>query len=800
VAGGTDSLSRREAEVLDALAERLSNAEIAQRLVISVRTVESHVSALLRKLHASDRRVLAAMARQRFATSASLRIRTVPDATKFVGRDRELDEIAELFRHHRLVTITGPGGGGKTRLASEFRTRTGQTFCDGAYFVDLAPLRDPTMVWMAVASALQVRAEPGGSLADTVTGYLAPRAALVVLDNCEHVILAAAELADQLVGSASHVSLLATSREPLRVRPERVIALAPLAVPDRGEAPDAVDAAAAVQLFVDRAGAADRQFRLTSDNRRLVRDICARLDGLPLAIELAAARIAHLPLARLAASLDNCFVLLQDGARDMPERHRALRGTIDWSYQLLDDAERVVFERLSVFPGHFPLEAAEFVASAAPIAADDVVRHIANLVAKSLIVREAPAGEATYRLLEPIRQYASWRLASRGHADEAATRHLEFFVKAAERPGLGFRTAGTPAELDRLRGEESNFRAALAWALDDARPQVHTLGIRLVGALAWVWFIDGVIDEGCAWADRALKRTSPAVPQLRLLALYARAALATQRAELATMVELAVEMRQLAATAQHKAYEAFALDLEGNAYWALGKLAEGETLLADSVAVASSIGLRWHEAFALAELSRLVFDRGDLQRARELAERALSVAISAGEEMPAAFALDVLAVQALAHGDVAQATAHGEQALARYTRVGYREGVASATQLLAKTALEQRQVKLAHSRLTDVLDLHRRLGHRSGLASTLEASARLRVLVGHDTRAAILLGVAESLRLQAHAPVPPSERSTISRMRSALAQRVGTDFASMIDHGRSITVDAAVAIAGEPLR
>jgi predicted ATPase/DNA-binding CsgD family transcriptional regulator len=788
VAHGSMALSKREAEVLDALAERQTNAEIAARLFISVRTVESHVSSLLRKLGASDRRALGDIGRARQGERP--RPGPVGSGPRFVGRTDELALVAGLIESERLVTITGAGGTGKTRLAVEFAHRQRGRFPDGVLVIELAPVRDPALVGSAAAAAVGVRADAGIDVVAALADYLQHRRALVLLDNCEHVAAAAAELANAFVADDGEVVVIATSREPLRLRRERVLALAPFAVPNPGALPETMDASAAVELFADRASLADDEFRITSDNRELVRNVCAAVDGLPLALELAAARLAELPLAALSRSLASSLTMLGAGPRDAPERHQTLRATVNWSYQLLDEIERTVFERLSVFADGFTVEAAEAVCGFGGLMAGDLTMHLGALVTKSLVTRD----RSTFRLLEPIRQFAAERLADTGDDAIIADRHLEHFVRVAEDLGVGYTTAGSPEQLDRLRGNAGNVRAALVHAF--ASPGTRTsLGVRLVGAVTWQWFIDGMLDEGATWAERALATVDEKDTRLVLIARYARASLALAQADMATAMRVSIDLQVLANRSCCDDFVAFACDLRGNAHWGLGELGEAEAQLALAVDLSHRVGVHWHEAFAYAEMARVVLDRGDAERAAELAARALDTATAVGDDMPIGFALDVLANQRFARGQLIEAEALGEQSLEHYRRIGYREGVASAQHLLARAALTQGQITSARQRVGETLRLHRQLGHQSGMAAALETHARLFSAIGDHSAAAVLLGAADQLRLRTGVSYTASEKPAIDDLRRELEQHVGPQLDDLMRRGAILDIDVVIDLA-----
>jgi tetratricopeptide (TPR) repeat protein len=481
-------------------------------------------------------------------------------------------------------------------------------------------------------------------------------------------------------------------------------------------------------------------------------------------------------------------VLLADGPRDLPERHRGLHATVDSSYRLLTPSEQLVFERVSIFAGRFSVDAAQAVAAFGSVGANEVVACVASLVSKSLIVREGDA----YRLLEPIRQFGAEHLAARGDHDAAADHHLEHFVTLGERLGIGLTTSGSPDDLDTLRQSEPNLRIALSWAFADSRLEVRALGVRLVGATLWRWFVDGPPDEGRAWADRAVQASASMSVDLRLLALYSLSLL-TLGQDLATAMDAAIEMQRLAPSSDHEAFAAFASDIRGNAHWGQGELAAAEEQLAESVAIAARIGLRWHEAFARAELARVVFDRGDRTRAAELAADALAFATALGEPMQIAFALDVTASQALARGAIAEAATFAADGLAHYRLVRYREGIASACQLLARTALVRGDHAMARRMLDEVARIHRQLSHRSGLAAAFETYASLYAVLGHDEDAAALLGMGDALRRSAGIPLTASEHPTVDALRRELADRLGSQFDKSRRRGELLDIDAAIS-------
>ena len=429
--------------------------------------------------------------------------------TRFVGRGRELEDLAQLVLSARLLTLTGAGGSGKTRLAEELALRCGATF-QRVGWVDLGPLSDPHLLTQLVATTLRVPEHTGTTPLQSLVGALCDERALIVLDNCEHIVDASAELVDALLRTCPKITIVATSREALGVASETAWLVPPLA------------SAEAVQLFVDRARATLPSFNLTPANAEAVTEICRRLDGIPLAIELAAARVRVLSPEQIARRLDDAFRLLTTGSRTALARHRTLRATMEWSFALLGAREQTLFRRLAVFAGSFTLDAAEAVCAGEPLEAEDILDGVSALVDKSLVAMEPGDGMARYRLLETVRQYGVERLAETGELATMERRFADYFLTMIEEgePTL-IGGSNAPALLAQLVAEQDNLRAATHWALaDSARAE---LALRFVGALYWYWYALGQFREARQLVDRALALGGDHVPLLRGRALVSSA-------------------------------------------------------------------------------------------------------------------------------------------------------------------------------------------------------------------------------------------------------------------------------------
>jgi predicted ATPase/DNA-binding SARP family transcriptional activator len=655
----------------------------------------------------------------------------------FVGRDRELDELTALVRLHRLVTLTGPGGAGKTRLALEVARRLVDV---DTYVVALAPLPTSALVAETLAEAVGVRAEPGHALARTVAAALSIRPAVIVLDNCEHLISACAELVQVLLVGAAGVHVLATSREPLGVPGERVYPVGPLCAAAPDESCERIAESDAVRLFAERAAAARPGFTITAGNAALVAEVCRRLDGLPLAIELAAARAAALPLAELADRLDDRFALLESASRAADPRHRSLAAALAWGHDLLPAAERALFARLAVFPAGFDLAAARAVCGGP----SDVALPLARLVMSSMVnLDDQPDGGGRYRLLESVRAYAGELLDEPTRA-ALADRHAAHYLALAEEAQARLFAAGSGPWLERLHTERNNLRAALVCCFDTDPER----GVRLVGCLWHYWDLRGARDEGLHWVHTALAAVGPGRPDQRVPLLSAGALLHVGRAELVETVRLATEQLALSQPRGARRWEGDALAMLATVDWARGRFDRAQQRYEDAIEACLAGGDKWNAALAEAQLARLHRDRQEPDAARLVALRSLAHASEVGEDVARGLALDVLASLEFRWGDAAEAGRLVVDALALYRGVGYREGEASALCLAGQIALRARRTAAARGAFGAALELCRRIGHRAGKAGALEGLADVATTSGRVDEAAALSSEAASLRAE----------------------------------------------------
>ena len=594
--------------------------------------------------------------------------------TPLVGRDAELEAVCTLLLDEdtRMVTLTGPGGIGKTRLALQVAADLVGEFPDGVYGVLLAPVSDPDLVPFELARVLGVEESSSLSLTEALKAELRNRRALIVFDNFEHVG-AAAEVLAVLLGACQRLKMLVTSREPLRIAAERQFPVPPLGLPASPGVKTAAEAAGsdAVMLFVERARALRPDFELTDATAPIVAEICERLDGLPLAIELAAAWAKVLPPASLLRRLENRLELPAARGREVPARQSTLRQAIAWSYDLLGDEERRLHFRLSVFMGGFTLEAAERVAGADEL---DVLEGVASLVDRSLL-REAEeaGGEPRFSMLETIREFAREQLAQAGEEDLLLKRHALEFAQFAEEADAGLRGDDQLLWFERLESEHDNLRAALDSSLAAGDDET---ALRLGGALGWFWYTHGHALEGCNRLTELLAATEGAPEKLRARPLYALGVLVDQRGEPERAAEL-VE-RSLAVFREQGDRErvAAALNSLGSIKRALGDLDAARSLLEEGLAIRRELGDEARAASSLGNLGILAFERGDLDDAESRFLEALELDRMHGNEWGACTGLDSLAAVAIERGDHERARELNRAMLASVQRVRDQELIA----------------------------------------------------------------------------------------------------------------------------
>lgn len=675
--------------------------------------------------------------------------------TSFLGRHQEIAEIKGLLPATRLLTFTGPGGVGKTRLAVQAVMELRDQYRDGVWLVDLSSLNDPAFIPRAVAEVLGVREERGRPLIDSLRDALRSRQLLLILDTCGHLIGGCASLADRLLSSAPDLQLIATSREPLRIPGERIWPVAPLAVPDPRHFSDVESLLRydAVPLFVDRVRVNQPDFAITRQNAPAVARICSRLDGLPLAIELAAARVRLFPVHELLLRLEDSLGLLTSGHRTAPARHRTLRATIDWSYDLLSLPERLVFNRLSVFASGWTLEMAGAVIAGEDVEPDAVLDLVGALVDKSLVMVEtSPDGTVRYRLQETLRQYGRQRLAESQEEDVIRRRHADYFLDVAEAAEQELLGPDQAKWLDRLEREHANLRAALEWTLETGQIETE---VRLAGAIWRFWYLSDHLDDGQPWIERAialLRTSEPVIPaSIQANALNAAAAMAAIRSQFLSALELTAESLSL--------------------FRRIG----------DRVGMATTLALRG----AVARF------QGNLDLTRECVEESLSLFRDLQDRRGIAVSLSFLATVAEQQGGYQRAESLLTESLALRRELGHTWGVAQTLLHLGSLALRQNDPERANGLLLTGLALRRELGDQPGVAATLEKLAGVAAVRGAAEQAARLGGMAAALRDLIGADV--SDSPEYDRLLTEARAELGDEgFRAAWEAGRSMSREQVI--------
>jgi predicted ATPase/DNA-binding CsgD family transcriptional regulator len=647
--------------------------------------------------------------------------------TSFVGREREVAALeALLTTEARLLTLTGSGGSGKTRLALAVSSEVAERFEEGVWWVELAPVSDPELVPQAVAQALMIREEPGRSLAETLTRDLAPTEVLLVLDNCEHLIESCARLVSAVLNACPGVRILATSRETLAVEGEMTWPVQPLSAPEsRNLGAGELEQYESVRLFVERARYRKPTFTLDDRNAAPVAEICGRLDGIPLAIELAAARIGTLSAAQISDRLERSLKLLASGDRKALERQRTLRTALDWSFDLLEADERELFGRLSVFAGGFTLEAAEAVGAGGRIEGVGVLDLLSRLVDKSLVLAVERSGEVRYRLLEPVGQYAREKLRESGEEPQTLMRHVEYFLALAEEAELELSGTRQGEWLERLEAEHDNFRAALGFSLEGGDAE---LGIRLAGVLGGFWYKRGYLREGRWWLEREIAAggTSPALE--RATALDQAGWMALYQGDLGPSVALLRESLALFKEQEDEPGIAASLAKLGHAVLHQDDRDYLATLCKEAERLRATFTDRPAIGELLVFLGMVALYEGDVDRAVTLLEESLDLFRELGNVPPAGH----------------RPKGEDEQDMKLSTAIELVAG--QAQEYLWLSALERRDLVAATALIEDELRLLRELGNKPKISYCLLGLAAIAASRGHPDRAARLWVAAEALR------------------------------------------------------
>ncbi|MBI3659129.1 tetratricopeptide repeat protein [Candidatus Acetothermia bacterium] len=745
--------------------------------------------------------------------------------SSFIGRKKEIAEIKRLLASvgadprvcsdasgepigSPLLTLMGPGGCGKTRLALQVAAELTQEYADGVWFVELATLSDATSVPQALVSALDVREETGCPLLTLLSNYLQSKQLLLVLDNCEHLVEGCVQLVEELLQYCPSLRIVATSREELGIAGETVWKTPPLLSPDLQSLPSKGEELVAtliqyeaVELFVERAASSDSGFRLTNQNARAIAEVCHRLDGIPLAIELAAARVKVLSLEEIAERLDNVLGLLTQGSRTALPKHQTLRAAMDWSFHLLPEPEQILLRRLSVFAGGFLLETVEAVCAqhetesgSSRTAPTEILDLMTQLVNKSLVHVTNQHGKVRYRLLEMVRQYAREKLEESGEATSLRQSHLDFFLRLAERAEPELKGADQTIWLGRLEAEHDNLRAVLRWSLQKGDIKA---GLRLAGAVWWFWYVRGYLREGRKWLEEALavKGGSGSLPA-RAKASNGAGVLAWSQGDYISARAFLEKSLAIGRELRDKQGIARLLNNLGLLAQSQGDYVAARSLYEECLVIKRELGDKQGITAPLNNLGIVAQNQGDYATARSLFEESLAIRQELGDKQGIGAALINLGYLAQNQGDYLTARSLFEKSLVVKRELGDKQGTATSLNNLALAIQSQGDYVTARSLFEESLAIRQELGDKQGIIASLSRLAGLSVVQTHPGRAARLFGAAEALREAIGAPLPPSDRTDYDRQVAATRAKLGDEtFAAAWTQGRAMTLEQAVEYA-----
>jgi len=691
-----------------------------------------------------------------------------------------------------------------------------EAYTDGVWLVELAALSDPALIPQAVTSALGIREEPGRSLSQTLVDFLQPRNVLLLLDNCEHLLSACVPLVDEWLKTCPHLRLLATSREALGLTGEQTYRVPSLAFPDLDRLPKKGKELAsrvapydACRLFVERASLHMPGFGLTDHNAAAVAAICSRLDGIPLALELAAARVRAMPVEQIAARLEDRFRLLTGGNKTSLPRHQTLRSLIDWSYALLNASEQALLGRLSVFAGGWTLEAAEAVCTNADIGVDQALDLLIALVDKSLVVYEQENGQARYRLLETIRQYAAEKRIQFGDGDLWNRGHAEYFLRMVQEARAKLNGPAQTEALNLLDIERPNLRAALAFCLersvgsdpaDPLREQAREQSLRLTAALQEYWKRRGYLTEGREYFTAVLSESdSESLAALRADALLGAGALAWRQGDFPAAQGYYQESLDLYRMLQDQRGAGMALGNLGVIAEQKGDHVAARAFYEEALFIFQELGMNRAVAIAFNNLGIIANKQGDYATTHSYYEQAFAIHRGLDDKAGMAMCLDNLGLVTRYQGDYSQARAYFEESLAISREIGDRHGEATSLSNLGSLACQQEDHAASRTYLTESLVLRRDMGDKPGLIHVLDGFASLACKQEQAERAARLDAASAALKETLDYQDPPNEQENFSQRRSDLQALLGPSlYRTVTPSGRSMSLDEALDYALQP--
>jgi len=715
--------------------------------------------------------------------------------TSFIGREKESEEVRKLVHANRIITLTGSGGAGKTRLSLHVGAECLQHFPDGVWFVELAPVTDPALIPQTLLAIFNLREDAQRVPLEVLLDHLRPKTILLMLDNCEHLIEACAQTSEILLRACPKLKILASSREALGIAGEVPYRVPSLATPNPEHLPslEKLSELDSIRLFIERATTAKSDFILTKANASFVAQICFRLDGIPLALELAAARMKMLSPEQIAVRLDDRFRLLTGGARTALPRQQTLRAMIDWSYSLLSEPEKTLFRRLAVFVGGWTLEAAESVCNEER-GGVDVLDLLTRLVDKSLVYIEESTGEIRYHRLETIRQYSREKFFETDEVETIRDRHLAFHVKYAEIAEEHMRGRARVAWMHRLEAEQDNMRTAMEWGL--ARNSESAL--RIAASLPIFWASSGFSAEGFRWLQQALEQVEAMKgyeqPSLRAKGLSGLSFLYMSLGDNTNGKRVAEESVALFRHSQDKSGLAFALVVSAYPLEFLGERLQAEAALLESIAIARSEKNVFVLASALANLTRVTLDlHGDIEAAEHYADEAIRISQELGIEWTAGVAHEMKGMIAIHRKDYDEARTLIEKAVNAYRETGASFNVIIAKSGLAHMERELGNYAIALGIYRETIVAFRDVAQTGAVAHQLECFGFIAIAWNQNEHALQLFAAANALREKGGTPMTPDEQVYYDQQLVALREKIDLiKFDSVWSKGHTMTMEQAI--------
>jgi Predicted ATPase len=802
-----EPLTRREREILVLLAQGYTASEIAQQLTLALSSVKWYVQQVYGKLGANNKqRAILRAGELGLLETSSPRVRVqlsskhnLPSQlTSFIGRKKDVERIRHRLARHRLVTLIGVGGIGKTRLSQQVANQLIDKYADGVWLVEFAALNDSMLVPQSVATVfgIQQRGDYSAPI-ETLIHFLQVKTILLILDNCEHLLDACAELADKLLKNCPDLKILATSREGLGIIGEALYQIPSLTIPDNQQISpiEKLNTYESIRLFEERAQLVQMDFALTKDNAFSVTQICSRLDGIPLAIELAAVRVQTFSAEQIAEQLDQCFQILTGGSRTALPKHQTLQASIDWSWHLLHDVEQILLRRLAVFAGGWTLDSAEAVCVGNGVEPQDVLDLLTQLVNKSLVIREGEQGqEPRFGMLETIRAYALERLVESGEMEALRGRHAQYYGDLIlNQASYGILSANAL----HLQQELDNIRATLSWCV--ATPEDIELGARLVWILQWFWYGRGYFSEGRLWTKQILASAFlPDGSKSRAMALAASGFLAVWQGEHEEGLAQIQDSLTITQRLQDKQMMPLLLMINAIAYISMGRDRTAQPLLRDALELFEQQDLPYFHIMTMVLLGNVQFGLGHLEEALALYEEAAIRARALGENWTLSFALSNLGEVARIQGQYDLAGKYYEECEALLSETGDTGDLARFAHNLGYIAQHQGDFTRAEAQFKKSLAIFRRLSNRRGIAECLAGLAGLKARQGKAQWGATLLNAAESLIQSTGGAWWPADRVEVEANQEIISSALSeSELTAAQKKGKAMTWDQALEFESE---